>query len=109
MSQPKVSDADTMTPPDAMVTELEIADMRGDHGYLFGGDDSPKEKVCVSCNEDWPCMYARLMNDRERTLRLLAGLLPAVDCPWEEGGTCTPENCMKEEARVALKEVHSDA
>ncbi len=52
---------------------------------------------------------ARLMASYERTLRLLAGLLPAVDCPWEEDGTCTPENCMKEEARVALKEAHRDA
>ena len=79
-----------MTPPAAMVTEAEAAEWRKRY-------TEPGSAAIYSA----PIVLA-LLADRERTLGLLRGLLPAVDCPWDEDGTCTEANCMKEQARVAL-------
>ncbi len=90
-----------MTRPTAgMVTDDEAAKW----GDLFG------LRVLEHGSYGWASKaIKRLLADRERTLGLLAGLLPAVECAWEQDGTCTPENCMKEEARKALKEAGREA
>ena len=45
------------------VTAEELDEWKEDHGYLFGGDMGPDEKVCPTCNEDWPCTIRRLIDD----------------------------------------------
>ncbi len=50
----------------SMLTAIEIADLRGDHGYL-----TPGPKVCVTCKEDFPCMYARLMDDHDQMIKAI--------------------------------------
>ena len=53
-----------------MLTPIEIADLRGDHGYL-----TPGPRLCVTCDVDWPCLEARLMDDRDRAVAALDKLL----------------------------------
>ncbi len=50
----------------SMLTAIEIADLRGDHGYL-----TPGPKICVSCGDEFPCMYARLMDDHDQMMTTL--------------------------------------
>ena len=89
-----------MTPP-TMVTDEQVEEWRKfavEEAALGAGSSGLGPEVVLD-----------LIADRERYLGLLRGLLPAVDCPWEQDGTCTPENCMKEEARALLKEAGRDA
>ena len=71
-----------------VVTEAEIA--------------AAVDRMRRADHEGWAEFNVDIITAYERTLGLLRGLLPAVDCPWEQDGTCTPENCMKEEARALL-------
>ncbi len=41
----------------------ELEEWKGDHDYLFRGDMGSNEKVCATCNEDWPCTIRRLIDD----------------------------------------------
>ena len=88
---------DAMTPPAAppMVTDSQAK------AWQRGLERNLRRRPEIVHNGDFNAMR-RLLADRERTLGLLRGLLPAVDCPWDEDGTCTEANCMKEQARVAL-------
>jgi len=63
----------------SMITAIEIADLRGDHGYL-----TPGSKVCVTCDDEWPCMYARLMDDHDRLLAALKSCIGAGPDGWTE-------------------------
>ncbi len=58
--------------------------------------------VCIHCNEDWPCLAARLLTDRE-VLLALADMLETRcwKCP-----TCAPG--PGDEARKLLKEAHGE-
>ncbi len=84
---------DAMTPDTRMVTDAMAAEWGEDSASRFFVADG---------------RVRRLLADRGRWMALLTGLLPAVECPWEEDGTCTSDNCMKEEARRLLKEAHGE-
>ncbi len=86
-----------MTPDTRMVTDADAAEMQAH--IMANSDDAVA---------DYKDMAECLLADRERRTALLTGLLPAVECPWEEDGTCTSDNCMKEEARELLKEAHGE-
>ena len=89
-----------MTRPAAMVTDSDAAEWANDPALMHL---TMLKAIALVAERN-----TRLLADRERTLGLLRGLLPAVDCPWEQDGTCTEANCMKEQARALLGEASRD-
>ncbi len=63
----------------SMLTAIEIADLRGDHGYL-----TPGPRICVTCEEEFPCMYARLMDDHDRLVTALTSCIGSDPNGWTE-------------------------
>ena len=78
-----------------MITALEIADLRGDHGYV-----SPGPPSCVSDEEDWPCIISRLMDDRDALLGALERNMPkhTLHHDWCDEEPCSCGVALLEEA-----------